>query len=345
MSRTGGYKFALLTSNETNTIEEFPLYDEERENKLQEGTYYIQAVPEKSKGYFGNFNTTFGKGTGTPSDNTKNVCVIASGTTAGEYLSMGVIPKGSTGGLSTDDVVVIVWYGDDLKLHYAYNTTPSTIRGNGSTAGWTSTTLFTGDLEQAGEYCQLAVDAKGGIHIAGLDSTNSDLIYAYIAKYNEPNNVQTCIVDSSGIVGDNLMIDVAMNGSGTDAKAIPRISYYNSSTKRPKLAYLVDTTQANPAGANNDLFTGKWECAVVPTSSKIDLSDSGNKINVGVWKDDYGVVKNSTPITKVQSVDHVNNYYSTSYGIVGGNGSANAVLGYIIKKDSTTNTIETAQMR
>ena len=341
-------KFALLLSNSTSTTEPLPLYDSSTSTKLMEGTYYIQAIPEKSKGFFGNFTNTFGtnnKNNITPASSKTNVGIIASDSTAGEYISMGVIPKGSTGGLSTDDVVVIVWYGDDLKLHYAYNTTPSTIRGNGSTAGWTSTTLFTGDLEQAGEYCQLAVDAKGGIHIAGLDSTNSDLIYAYIAKYNEPNNVQTCIVDSSGIVGDNLMIDVAMNGSGTDAKAIPRISYYNSSTKRPKLAYLVDTTQANPAGANNDLFTGKWECAVVPTSSKIDLSDSGNKINVGVWKDDYGVVKNSTPITKVQSVDHVNNYYSTSYGIVGGNGSANAVLGYIIKKDSTTNTIETAQMR
>ncbi|MBO4640982.1 MAG: hypothetical protein J5710_14630 [Treponema sp.] len=344
-------KFALLSTDEDgNVSEEYPLYNADTSNKLEEGTYYVQAVPEKSKGFFGNFTNTYGtklklKDLGTSASTVENLGIIVEGTTAGEYLSMGVIPKDSTGGISTDDVLVIVWYGDDLQLHYAYNTTPSTIRGNGDTDGWISTTLFTGDLSQAGEYCQLVVDAKGGIHIAGLDSTNSDLIYAYIAKYNEPNNVQTCIVDSSGIVGDNLMIDVAMNGSGTDAKAVPRISYYNSSTKRPKLAYLVDTTQANPAGASNDMFTGKWECSVIPTSSKIDLSDSGNKINVGVWKDDNGVIKNSTPITKVQSVDHVNNYYSTSYGIVGGNGSANAVLGYIVKKDSTTNTIETAQMR
>ena len=108
---------------------------------------------------------------------------------------------------------------------------------------------------------------------------------------------------------------------------------------------LESTIQVNPAGAKDDLFTGKWECSVIPTSSKIDLSDSGNKINVGVWKDSDGVIKDSTAITKIQSVDHVNNYYSTSYGIVGGNGTSNAVVGYIIKKDSTTNTIETAQMK
>ena len=149
----------------------------------------------------------------------------------------------------------------DLVLHYAYNTTPSTIRGNGSTEGWTSSTLFTGDLAQAGEYCQIAVDGNGGIHIAALDSSNSDVIYAYIEKYDEPNNVKTCIVDSNGIVGDNLMIDVALE----NGKAIPRISYYNSSSKKPKLAYLVDTTEENPDGAKDDLFTGKWEVTVIPT--------------------------------------------------------------------------------
>ena len=78
---------------------------------------------------------------------------------------------------------------------------------------------------------------------------------------------------------------------------------------------------------------------------KIDLSDAGNKINVGVWKDSDGVIKESNTITKLQSVDHVNNCYSTSYGIKGGNGSANPVVGYIVKKDSTTNAIETAQMK
>ena len=348
----GDLKFALLSSDSTSTTEEFPLYDSSTTTKLKEGTYYIKAVPEKSKGFFGNFTNTYGTTTvltngdfSNAASSVANLGIITEGTTAGEYLSMGVIPKGSTGGQTSDDVVVIVWYGDDLTLHYAYNTTPSTIRGNGSTEGWTSSTLFSGDLAQAGEYCQLAVDAKGGIHIAVLDSSNSDLVYAYIEKYDEPNKVKTCVVDSSGILGDNLMIDVAMNGNGDDAKAIPRISYYNSSTKRPKLAYLVDTSKANPDGAEDELFTGRWECSVVPTSSKIDLSDSGNKINVGVWKDSNGVVKNSKPITKLQSIDRVKNCYSTSYGIVGGNGTANPILGYIIKKDSTTNTIETAQMK
>ena len=345
----GNKQFALLLSDSTSTTEPLPLYDTSTSTKLRDGDYYIQLVPEKSKGFFGNFKNVYGTETkltnstfANAAASVENLGIISEGITAGEYLSMGVIPKGSTGGQASDDVLVIVWYGDDLKLHYAYNTTPSTIPSNGSTTGWTSTTLFTGDLEQAGEYCQLAVDANGGIHIAVLDSTNSDLIYAYIENYNEPGQVKTCIVDSSGIVGDNLTIDVALDNSG---KAIPRISYYNSSSKRPKLAYLVDTTEVNPAGARDDAFTGKWECSVIPTSSKIDLSDTGNKINVGVWKDSAGIVKNSTATTKIQSVDWVKNYYSTSYGIVGGNGTANPVLGYIIKKDSTSNTIETAQMK
>ena len=342
-------KFALLLSDSTTTTEPLPLYDSSTSTKLKDGTYYIQAVPEKSKGFFGNFVNTYGTeirltnaSFANAASSEANLGKIAEGTTAGEYVSMAVIPKGSTGGQASDDVVVIVWYGDDMKLHYAYNTTPSTIRGNGSTAGWTSTTLFTGDLEQAGEYCQVAVDANGGIHIAGLDSTNSDVVYAYIAKYNEPDKVKTCVVDSGGIVGDNLTIDVALDDEGN---AIPRISYYNSSTKRPKLAYLANASTPNPDGAKEDMFTGKWECSIVPTSSKIDLSDVGNKINVGVWKDENGIVKNSTVISKIQSVDHVNNYYSTSYGIKGGNGSANPVVGYIVKKDSTTNAIETAQMK
>nr|MCR4954198.1 hypothetical protein [Treponema sp.] len=132
--------------------------------------------------------------------------------------------------------------------------------------------------------------------------------------------------------------------------AIPRISYYNSSSKKPKLAYLVDTTEENPDGAKDDLFTGKWEVTVIPTTttSKIDLSDSGNKINVGLWKDSAGVIKtqgNITAGTKIQSTDHIKDYYSTSYGIKYGNGTPNPIVAYIIKPSSTTNTIETAQMR
>ena len=344
-------KFALLLSDESGTTEPCPLYDSTTSTKLQEGTYYIQAIPEKSKGFFGNFTNTYGNQTKLSdlkekSTSEEYLSIIAEGTTAGEYISMGIIPKGSTGGLTSDDVLVIVWYGDDLALHYAYNTTPSTIRGNGSTEGWTSSTLFTGDLAQAGEYCQIAVDGNGGIHIAALDSSNSDVIYAYIAKYDEPNNVKTCIVDSNGIVGDNLMIDVALE----NGKAIPRISYYNSSSKKPKMAYLVDTTEENPEGAKDDLFTGKWEVTVIPTSttSKIDLSDSGNKINVGLWKNTDGTIKTKDNIntgTKIQSTDHVNNYYSTSYGIKYGNGTPNPIVAYIIKPSSTTNRIETAQMK
>ena len=62
-----------------------------------------------------------------------------------------------------------------------------------------------------------------------------------------------CVVDSAGVVGSNLTIDVALDSVGN---AIPRIGYYSNSCVRPKLAYLVDTTTANPEGAVEEELGG-----------------------------------------------------------------------------------------
>ena len=260
------------------------------------------------------------------------------GRNAGSYVSLAVIP-----GTSADnDVVVAVWYDEtERQLQYAYNTSPQTNR-NGQTNGkeWTVSTIFTGDLENAGEYCQLAVDANGGIHIAAYDGTNCDLVYAYLPSYN--GDAETCVVDANGVLGSNLTIDVALDA---DDNAIPRIGYYATSCIRPKLAYLVDTSSTLPDGSENDAFTGKWECTVIPTSSNVTMqSNQYNKMNVAVWKNADGTVKNSETGTS-STTNTPNGYDSTSYGYVWGNGTANAVMGYAIKVDASSDAIETAQMR
>ena len=259
------------------------------------------------------------------------------GRNAGSYVSIAAIPGSTT----ATDVVVVVWYDEtERKLMYGYNTTPQTDR-NGQTSGseWTVKTIFSGDLENAGEYCQLAVDANGGIHIAAYDGTNCDLVYAYLSSYSATPS--TCVVDGSGVIGSNLTIDVALDASGN---AIPRIGYYATSCIRPKLAYRVDTASAAPAGSDDEAYTGAWECSVVPTDSSVNMqSNQYNKINVGVWKSS-GVITSSTSGTSSYT-NTPNSYSSTSYGFVYGNGTSNAVLGYTIKVNSSSDAIETAQMQ
>lgn len=258
---------------------------------------------------------------------------------AGSYVSLGVIP----GTTSTTDVVVAIWYDENSRvLWYSYNTEPLTSHaGTSSREGWsTPVQIFSGDYENAGEYCQLAVDANGGIHIAAYDGSNCDLVYAYLSSYD--GTAETCVVDTSGVVGSNLTIDVALDSS---ENAIPRIGYYATSCVRPKLAYRVDTTSDAPTGCSDDAFTGAWECTVVPTSSSVSTqSNQYNKMNVGVWKDSSGVVTTSKSGTSSYTND-ASSYNSTSYGFVWGNGTSNAVMGYAIKASSSSDAIETAQMK
>lgn len=267
---------------------------------------------------------------------------------AGEYLSIGVI---SDQGDDVNDVVVAVWYdAKERVLKYSYNTTPTTNRaGNTNAEGWSDAiTVFSDEQENAGEYCQLAVDGNGGIHIAAYDGPNCDVVYAYLPTYD--SQPQTCVVDSSGVVGTNLTIDVAIE----NGKAIPRISYYSNSCVKPKLAYLVETGSNLSEGVEEDEFTGKWEVTVIPTSQTLNMQSSQyNKINVAVWKTAGGVLTNcldsttfsQTNVSANNSKEHIlASFKSTSNGMVYGNGTSNAVLGYSVKKGSNS-TIETAQMK
>ena len=239
-------------------------------------------------------------------------------------------------------------------MKYSYNTNPTRLRTSdgavATEADWeTPINVFSDDMENAGEYCQIAVDAHGGIHIAAYDPVNSDVVYAYLSSYNA--TPQTCIVDSAGVVGSNLTIDVALDDSGN---AIPRISYYSSSCVRPKLAYLVDAENTSAAGTVDDEFTGKWEVTVVPTANTLNMSSAQyNKINVAVWKTSSGELTNCLDSdtfsqTKVSldnaTTNNGSSFTSDSYGFVYGNGTSNAILGYAVKQGSNS-TIETAQMK
>ena len=211
-------------------------------------------------------------------------------------------------------------------------------------------TIFAG----AGLYCKVVVDAKGGIHIAGYDRDAGDIRYAKLNKYDVKYSESTmsCIVDSNGIIGSNLTLDVAFDKAGTDgkpandAKAIPYLGYYGSSG--PKMAYLAanGANQASlPAGADSDIFTGYWEVTEIPTTSNAPK----DRINVAVWKKS-GVLawsttdfnKNGTKGTDV--VNTGNNTFATTSKTYG-NGTNNPVVGYEIRPTSSIGFMETAQMQ
>ena len=296
---------------------------------------------ETSKAEFGSF--TDYDTTGEPNEyRYGKVSMIAGSNTgrdAGEYVSIGAVKgKGDNG----EDVVVAVWYGSDRILHYSYNTSPMNRDGQREAEGWsTPISVFSGSMANTGEYCKVVVDNDGGIHVAAYDPVNLDLCYAYLGSYNG-TSFETCVVDSNGVTGSNLTIDVAK----ADGKWIPYIGYYMLSCIKPKYAYKVDTSSAAPAGSVNDSFTQAWECMVVPTSSVIEMqSNQHNDINIAVWKNkDTGVIKNSKSGTNSHP-ENINGYNKDAYGHVYGNGTNNPIMGYAIKSGASKNTIETAQLK
>lgn len=263
---------------------------------------------------------------------------------AGEYVSIGVIPGSS----ADNDVVVAVWYdATRRKLLYSYTTTPlDNTRGTTDRNGWSQPVeVFSSkDCENAGEYCKIAVDKKGGVHIAAYDPINLDLCYAYSSSYNAGNaDFKTCVVDSNGVVGSNLTLDVAL----VNKNPVPYIGYYATSCIKPKYAKLcVPITESDIDGSKNDEVTGKWEISVIPTSCVVEMqSNQHNDINIGIWKNkESGILENSKADTS-ETENTSNGYNSVSYGNIYGNGTENPVLGYAVKNGSIGDTIETAQMK
>ena len=281
----------------------------------------------------------------------------------GSYLCIDAIPSGTTiknaAGANvtlTYDVVVLVWLDEENNnLLYTYNIVDLTAQdgkdyeGSEKTAEhWHSpVTIFT----DAGQYCQVKVDKAGAVHIAAYDNNAGDVRYAKLPGYdmtssNYSENTMSCVVDSNGIVGTNLTLDVAYDKTGNDGKAIPYISYYGSIG--PKIAYLTHEgagmAVSSSAGASSDMFTGYWEVSEIPTPSNV----AKDRINVGLWKKD-GVINWSTTdgeepaASNIGGTTHTGSGSTSSDGTTYGNGTKNPVVGYEIRPTSASGYIETAQ--
>ena len=255
------------------------------------------------------------------------------GNKAGTYLSLGVV----SGTNDADDVAVLIWFDEtNQKLKYTYKKDPQNGNhasqvGNGN-GNWKKPVDVFGKMN-VGEYCKIAVDKAGGIHIAAFDTEAADLKYAYLPTYSA-TSFKTCTVDAYGITGTHITLDVAYTENGANGKPVPYIGYYSSSVGRSKLAYLANTSGAVGEAAGTDengYFTGKWEVSVVPTVSRVQQDN----INVGVWKTADGVIKNS--VTGVSSSDR-------DAGKVYGNGTSSPVLAYAVRK-VMNGYIETAQKK
>jgi len=255
---------------------------------------------------------------------------------SGEYVSIG---------LTSDGVVVMTWYDSiNGNLMFAYNNTlPDNIKTGVNSTGWMalSEPLITG----GGKYCQLKVAADDSIHIAAYDSSSGDLKYVYLPSYGQATLKKVCTVDSYNSIGKELTIDVASDGT----YQIPYIGYYGTTPKKPHYAYLYDpetfygsSDEKAFSGVVEDLYNGVWECTIVPTASTVTLDSANRRINVGVWKDEDGLLTDS----KVSGTNkYTSSYAGTNAGVCYGNGSSNGVLGYGVKYSSSEDYVETAQKR
>ncbi len=268
---------------------------------------------------------------------------------AGNYVSIDVI-KGST---VADDIVVATWYDTSAnKWWYSYKVNPCTDYDMSSTTGnghWASPIAL---KSAAGQNCQIAVDPKGGIHIASYDSSKADLVYAYLSSYDD-TTPQVVTVDAYAFTGTNLRIDTAVSEDGN--YVVPYIGYYMSSVLKPKMAYLPGIISASesksvreavtiPAGADSsEAVTGKWECAILPTTSTYADNYSYSYVNIGLWKDaSTGKAKawSGTDVSYTNLVGLDKSNTSTVYG----NSTTNPVMSYATRI-GTRGHLETAQMK
>ena len=195
-----------------------------------------------------------------------NAQVIDSTDDVGQYAAVGVVPNVTIGN-QTRNVAVVCWNSGNA-LKFKYNTTPA------NTTTWSDEIVI--DADYAGEYCDLAVDAAGGIHIAYYRAGNK-LKYAYLESYTD-TTPDVCMVDSYLSVGENISIETSSNtisykeGNVTKTRYVPYISYYSSAIGMAKVAWPVklgtngETANTFVNGANNDKFTGNWEVQVLPTA-------------------------------------------------------------------------------
>ena len=260
---------------------------------------------------------------------------------AGEYVDIG-LKKGTT---TADDVVCAVWYDAiNGNLMYSYKVNPcnqydASIRNGNYTSGYWSNAVVL--KEKCGEYCKIAVDANGGVHITAYDSGNKGVGYVYLPTYNavysESNNYY--LIDCINGPYDELGIDVAVDGTGTNGKAYPTISYYANGT--PKMAtystgILKGASNKPDKAWENESFTGKWDVCFVPTSSKL-LKDHVNVVQPHNTSGVIARVSNGTGFATNNGTDD-----KKDNGTVTGNTTTNPILGYAIR-EGAIGSLEIAQ--
>ena len=155
--------------------------------------------------------------------------------------------------------------------------------------------------------------------------------------------------------GYRISLDVAKEGT----QNIPHIGFWAAYPEKPRYAYLKDVETFFSTGTNDvnkqngvsetnkNKYTGIWECGIIPTKSEV----KEGKINVGVWKQNGIKVSSNAEGFTAHNFTLTSNYSSekssaeNDRGYCYGNGTDNAVLGYVVMPSSSTYHIETAQKR
>lgn len=297
---------------------------------------------------------------GTYSETNVQIVVGKGDVDSGRGTATGIVRIAAINGGATraNDVVVMVW-NDGNKIKYGYTSgDPMNITDGKLKATWSTPAEIFGDNISGGTcQCDIAVDKKKGVHIVA--ASGNEVWYAYLADHTKTgaNDVKLARVDSYQSTGVDINIDVALDAN---ENPIPQIGYYSASSSRPKFARwnakagnikemsdINGTDNYNDFDDSNDSYTGNWDVVNVPTKSDVITSDEANKvkqnINVAVWKNaDTGKLANSV-IGNSQCVSEEPGMNTTkNYGDVYGNGTKNAVLGYMYGTISEAY-IETAQ--
>lgn len=259
----------------------------------------------------------------------KYVSKISGITGAAGYVSVGVLQSSDPGR------AVIVWYDEGNRSLKMASVSLSEIKSgiNGNT--WTAKTIST----KGGQYVQMAIDSKNGIHLAYMSNSGADLYYAYIPSYNS-SSITEILVDSKNDVGDNCSIDVGRKDESSPW--IPIISYKSNEGTKTKIAYPVafdDNGKPKAGATSGGFFTGNWAVSMLPTKNK----STNDQINVGLNKDwSNGVIHEFTKrADDTSSYTPKGPYAICSSGILYGNGTSNPVIGYGI----ATGSIEMAQKK
>lgn len=238
----------------------------EYSNNTFNGSYGIKNHTNSNGGSASNYQVIAGSGaTGKSSSlNTTNV------SRAGEYSAIGVVPSTVKSENGKKGTALVSWYDSSSQaLLFSYNEDPTSMS---NVADWGVNTVLI-DSDFAGWYVDMTVDPDGGIHIAYYAASNGDLKYAYLENYkSEP---QICVVDSYLSVGTNISIDYKLetvkkyDGTSGD-RYVPYISYYMSAFTKTKnsirIAWIKKLGEDDRIlnGAENDIYTGKWEIMTLP---------------------------------------------------------------------------------